>query len=137
MIPGFSTRLAWERRSKSFMANWKDWGSENENAIELNCKVVKKVATPPFSDLSPLSSKKFRNPPKWLNFWKIRHPHHLGEGGSNYEHPLVIFQVAANFLINQLQNIFTQGILHLFFIPKRKLHSPLQNRSFYHISYYF
>ena len=38
--------------------------------IELNCKVVKKVATPsiststpPFSGLSPLSSKKFHTAP--------------------------------------------------------------------------
>ena len=53
---------------KSCMTNWKDWRSENVNLIELNCKVVKKVATPhfcinpPFSGLSPLSSKKFCTP---------------------------------------------------------------------------
>ena len=50
------------------------------NVIELNCKVIKKVAIPsppiststpppPFSGLSPLSRKKFRTPPpKGLNF---------------------------------------------------------------------
>ena len=42
MIPGFSTRLGWERGWKSCMANSKDWRSENVNMIELNCKVVKK-----------------------------------------------------------------------------------------------
>ena len=48
----------------------KDWRSANVNAIELNCKVVKKVTTqiststpPPFSALSPLSSKTFCTPP--------------------------------------------------------------------------
>ena len=49
----------------------------------------------------------------------------------------VIFQVTADFLINQLQNIFTPGTLYSFFISKRKLRSPSENRSFYHISYYF
>ena len=72
MIPGFSTRLGWERGWKSCMANSKDWRSENASAIELNCKVVKKAATPPFlhqpppptfSGSSPLSSKKFRIAP--------------------------------------------------------------------------
>ena len=35
MIPGFSTRVGWERGWKSCMANSKDWRSENVNAIEL------------------------------------------------------------------------------------------------------
>ena len=54
----------------------------------LNCKVIKKVATPlflhqpPFSGLSPLSSKKFRTPPpKWLNFWKVLLPTTLNSWG--------------------------------------------------------
>ena len=70
MIPGFSTRLGWERGWKSCMANWKGWRSENVNAIKLNCKVVKKWQPPhfyinsPFSGLSPpLSSRKFRTRP--------------------------------------------------------------------------
>ena len=56
MILGFSTKLGWGRGWKSCMANSKDWRSENVNAIELNCKVVKKVATaPPFLHQPPLS----------------------------------------------------------------------------------
>ena len=49
--------------------------------MQLNCKVIKKVATPPppphfyintpFSRLSPLSSKIFGTPPKSRNFWKV------------------------------------------------------------------
>ena len=148
MIPGFSTRLGWERRWKSFMANSKDWRSENVNAPELNCKVVKKVATPPlpppfvhqrplFRSISPFKQK-ISYPPQVTQFLEGPTPQPpWGGGGSNYEHPLVIFQVAANFLINQQQNIFAQGTLYSFFIPKRKLRSPSQNHSFYHISYYF
>ena len=89
MIPGFSTRLGWEHGWKSCMANSKDWRSENVNMIELNCKAVKKVATPhfyinpPFLGLSPLSSKNRRTPLKWLNFWKVLSPFNKGEGGSN------------------------------------------------------
>ena len=48
MVPGFSTRLGWECGWKSCMDNSKDWRSENVNAIELNCKVVKKVVPPDF-----------------------------------------------------------------------------------------
>ena len=48
MIPGISTRLWWEPGWKSCMANSEDWRSKNVNVIELNCKVVKKVATSPF-----------------------------------------------------------------------------------------
>ena len=71
MIPGFSTGLGWEREWESYMANSKEWRSEKVNAIELNCNVVKNVATPlpiststppTFSGLYPLSSKKFRTP---------------------------------------------------------------------------
>ena len=29
---------------------------------------------PPFSGLSPLPSKRFHSPHKWLNFWKVLHP---------------------------------------------------------------
>ena len=36
------------------MANWKDWRSENVNAIERNCEVAKNVATPPFLHQRPL-----------------------------------------------------------------------------------
>ena len=51
----FSTKLEWEHGWKSCIANSKDWRSENVNAIELNCKVVKKLQpSPPL-----LSSKKF------------------------------------------------------------------------------
>ena len=54
MIPGFSTRLdERERGWKSCMVNSKDWRSENVNMTELNCKVVKKVATPPFLHQPP------------------------------------------------------------------------------------
>ena len=76
MIARFSTRLGWECGWKCCMANSKDWRSENLNAIELSCEVVKKVATPPFlhqppptpplhcsfSGLSPHSSKTFCTP---------------------------------------------------------------------------
>ena len=55
----------------------------------------------------------------------------------HFEKKNLIFQVTADFLINQLQNIFTTGTLYSFFISKRKLRSPSENRSFYHISYYF
>ena len=64
MIPGFSRRLWWEHGWNSCMGNSKDWRSKKVNVIELNCKVVKKVATPhfyinpPFSSLSLLSHKK-------------------------------------------------------------------------------
>ena len=64
IITGFNTRLGWERGWKSCLANSKDWRSENVNAIELNCKAVKKVAIPyfyinlPSSGLFLLSSKK-------------------------------------------------------------------------------
>ena len=80
MIPGFSTRLGWESGWKSYMANSKDWRSENVYVIELNCKVVKKVATspappslhhpPPFQVYLLFLAKTFVTP-KWLNFWKI------------------------------------------------------------------
>ena len=43
-MPGFGTRLGWERGRKSCMDNSNDWRSKNVNVIELNCKVVKKVA---------------------------------------------------------------------------------------------
>ena len=40
---------------------------------------------PPFSGLSPLSSKNFGTPPKGLNFWKALVPTHpLIKGGYNY-----------------------------------------------------
>ena len=94
MIPGFSTRRGWERGWergwKSCMANSKDWRPENVNAIEQNCKVVKKVATlpflhqlsPPFSGLSPLSSKKNCTPPQVTQFLEGPTPHPpLKEGG--------------------------------------------------------
>ena len=63
------------------MANSKDRRSENVNAIKLNCKVVKKVATPhfyinpPFQFYPPFLAKNFV-PPQVTQFW--------GEGGSNY-----------------------------------------------------
>ena len=45
------------------------------NVIELNCKIIKKVAPPPpFSGFSPPLLKKNLSPPpppKWLNFWKV------------------------------------------------------------------
>ena len=54
MIPGFSTRLGWERGWRSCTAhNSKDWRSENVNVIELNCKVVKKFVTPSISTANP------------------------------------------------------------------------------------
>ena len=95
MIPCFSARLRWKRGWKSCMANSKDWRSENVNMIGLNCNVVKKVATPPppppflhqpppLSGLSPLSSKQFRTPPKWLNFWNVLPPlYKMGGGGES------------------------------------------------------
>ena len=67
--------------------------------IELNCKVVKKVATPhfyinpsPFSGLSPLSGKKFPTP-QVTQFLKVPTPPPptpptpllKGGGGSKYE----------------------------------------------------
>ena len=86
MIPGFSTRLGWERGWKSYMDNSKDWRSENEHAIELNCKIVKKVATPPlFSGLSPISSKKISHPPSDSIFGSpTPSPLLIRKGGSNY-----------------------------------------------------
>ena len=53
MTPGFSTRLWWECGWKSCMAYSKDWRSENINVIELNCKVVKKVAAPSHFYINP------------------------------------------------------------------------------------
>ena len=60
--------------------------------IELNCKVVKKVATPsflhqpPFSGLSPLSSKTFHTPRSDSSFGRSYPPplNKRGGGGSNY-----------------------------------------------------
>ena len=70
-----------------------DWRSKNVNAIELNCKVVKKVATPhlyinpPFSGLSPFSSKKFHTPPPQVTqFLEGPAPPLIRSGGSNYEY---------------------------------------------------
>ena len=55
------------------------------NAIERNCKILKKVATPPFSGLSSLSSKKFRTPPSDSVFGSSYPPLIMrGRGGSNY-----------------------------------------------------
>ena len=61
------------------------------NVIELNCKVVKKVATlhfyinSPFSGLSPFSSKKFHTPhPPSDSTFGISYPHpsfNMGGGG--------------------------------------------------------
>ena len=59
----------------------------------LNCKTIKKwhplyfYINPPFSSLSPLSSKKFCTPPpKWLNFQRVLPPPPFNKrwGGSNY-----------------------------------------------------
>ena len=44
------------------MANSKEERSENVNAIELNCKVVKKVASPPFLHQPPFLAKNFALP---------------------------------------------------------------------------
>ena len=46
MIPGFSTSLGWKSKWKYYMANSKEWRSNNVNVIELNCKVVKKWQPP-------------------------------------------------------------------------------------------
>ena len=84
MIPGFSTRLGWERGWKSCMANSKDWRSENVNMmIELNCKVVKKVATPqPFQVYLPFLAKNFVPHPIDSNFGRSYSPaFNKGEGG--------------------------------------------------------
>ena len=96
MIARFSTRLGWECGWKCCMANSKDWRSENLNAIELSCEVVKKVATPPISTSTPpphpstapfqvyppILAKHFvPPPPKWLNFWKDLSPFNKGVGG--------------------------------------------------------
>ena len=40
---------------------------------------------------------------------------------------LVLFQVSANFLINQLKNIFTQDTWHCSFTESKSVHSPSQN----------
>ena len=69
---------------------WLTQKTENVNAIEQNCKVVKKVATapflhqpsPPFSGLSPLSSKKNCTPPQVTQVLEGPTPHPpLKEGG--------------------------------------------------------
>ena len=80
MTLGFGTRLWWEHEWYSCMANSKDWRSKKVNVVELNCKVVKKVATPHFyinpplfKFIPPFSQKKFI-PPKWFNFWKVLPP---------------------------------------------------------------
>ena len=54
MTLGFGTRLWWEHEWYSCMANSKDWRSKKVNVVELNCKVVKKVATPHFYINPPL-----------------------------------------------------------------------------------
>ena len=86
----FSTRLGWKRGWKSCMADSKDWRSENVNAIKLNCKIVKKFATPlhfcinpppPFSGLSPLSTKKFRIPPSSDTIFGRSYPPPFNKGG--------------------------------------------------------
>ena len=84
IIPGFSTRLGWEHGWKSSMAQkTKDWKSNTGtltfptktvnmiDVIELNCKVVKNVATPPwpfpinppFQIYPPFLAKNFVSPP--------------------------------------------------------------------------
>ena len=40
---------------------------------------------------------------------------------------MVLFQVSANFLINQLKNIFTQDTWHCSFMKSKSVHSPSQN----------
>ena len=76
------------------MANSKTERSENVNAIELNCKVAKKLQPPPpflhqppppFSGLSLLSSKKIHTPPSDSIFGRSYPSFNKGEGGSNYE----------------------------------------------------
>ena len=69
MIPGFSTRLGWERGWRYCMANSKDWRSKNVNVIELNCKVVKKWQPPISTSIPPLF---FRFIPRFLQ--KILYP---------------------------------------------------------------
>ena len=63
----FSTKLGWERGRKSCIANSKDWRSENVNAIELNCKVVKKLQSPP-----SFLAKNFASPNQVTQF--LEHP---------------------------------------------------------------
>ena len=129
MIARFSTRLGWECGWKCCMANSKDWRSENLNAIELSCEVVKKVATPPFlhqppHPTPPLLLFRFIPPPKWLNFWKDLSPFNKGVGGeegggSNYEMPMLFLTMIKiidliclinftpyNFIVNSFQSIF-------------------------------
>ena len=66
------------------------------NVIELNCKVIKKVATPlpistltpPFQVYPPLSSKKFRTPPPNDSILGRSYPSSpliIRTGGSNYD----------------------------------------------------
>ena len=90
MIPGFSTRLGWERGWKSCMAKSKDRRSENVNVIELNCNVVKKVATPlppPYLHQAPLFRfippflAKISSLPKWINFCKVLPTSLFNNGG--------------------------------------------------------
>ena len=130
MIPGFSTRLGWEHGWKCYIANSKDWRSENLNEIELNCEVVKKVATspphfyinPPFSGLSPHSSKRICTPsPQMTQFLEGPIPPLIRGGrGSNYEMPMLFLAMIKiivdliclinftpfNFVINSFQWIF-------------------------------
>ena len=86
MIPGFSTRLGWERGLKSYIANSKDWRSKNLNVIELNCKVVTKVATPSPSQVYPPFLAKYFAPPLPSDpiFGRSYLPLLIRVGGSNY-----------------------------------------------------
>ena len=118
MIPGFSTRLGWEHGWKSCMANSKDWRSENVNAIELNRKVVKKVATPPppfphqpppsFSGLSSLSRKKFGTP-QVTQFLGDATPPPFNKGGG-------VPTVNGNTWTNRLTLIYLENVVKTIFI---------------------
>ena len=86
--------LAWltEKTEESKFNKPRFTFSPHTQYIQLNCKVIKKNGNPPpFLGLSPLSSKIFGTPPKWLNFLKVLLPSpstpllRRGGGGSKYE----------------------------------------------------
>ena len=86
--------------------------------MQLNCKVIKKVATPhfynnlPFPGLSPFSSKMFGTPPQVTQFLEGPTPPPLIRGkGFNYEHHTTgssnVFFCQCGFLVHYVYSIST------------------------------
>ena len=83
----FHSGPTWEIKDEE---GWKDWRSENVNVIELNCKVVKKVATPhfyinpPFQVYSPFLAKNFVPLPQVTQFLEVPTPPPFNKEGGGF-----------------------------------------------------